>query len=75
MIKIEFLEPVMEGRTRYESGDIATVPDEFAQRACGAGWAKAVGGEIETGERRVVRAVRAVVQPHGSTVGHEVRNG
>lgn len=37
-------------------GDRVTVPRELAQGWCAAGWAKALDGSIETGERRVVNA-------------------
>lgn len=60
-IQIETLEPLMSDGYNLGAGDRVTIPEEVAKRWCGHGWAKAVNGEIPTGERKVVRAV---VTPH-----------
>lgn len=46
--------------------DRVTVPRPLAEYWCGLGWAKAIDGSIETGERRVVRATVSP-QPAKST--------
>lgn len=65
MIQVEFLERFLSGRTQYEVGDRATVPDDDAKRWCGKGLARAVRGEIPTGPRTVMREV--VLEPHDTT--------
>lgn len=68
-IQIETLEPLMSDGYNLGAGDRVTIPEEVAMRWCGSGWAKAVNGEIPTGERKVIRAV---VTPHGSVLNQNV---
>jgi len=49
-MKIEALTTFLDGRDRYEAGDIRTVSDEDGARFCAAGWAKDITGAAATGE-------------------------
>lgn len=52
------------GHTEHVTGeesDRFTVSDEFGAYLCSKGWVKDLGGNVEIGERRVVKAV---VEPH-----------
>lgn len=49
-MKIEIIvDKVKEGREVFLEGDIRTVPDEMGRRMVGAGWARDLAGEVETG--------------------------
>ena len=48
-MKIEALTTFLDGRDRYEKGDIRTVPDADGARFCAAGWAKDISGAVATG--------------------------
>lgn len=53
-MKVEILEEtgIREAGLLYVHGDQVTVSDEFGEKWCGAGWAKDLAGNVETGERR-----------------------
>lgn len=53
-MKVEILEKtgIREAGVLYAHGDQVTVADEVGERWCGAGWAKDLDGNVETGERR-----------------------
>lgn len=53
-MKVEILEEtgIREAGIHYAHEDQVTVPDEVGARWCGAGWAKDLAGNVETGERR-----------------------
>lgn len=44
-MKIEVTTTFLEGRDRFEAGDIRTVPDEDGARFVASGWAAPLGGE------------------------------
>lgn len=66
-IQVEALEAIKSDGYVLEAEDRVTLDEAAARRWCGAGWAKAVRGEIETGERKVVKAV---IEPAGAQHGH-----
>ncbi len=49
-MKIEALSTFLDGRDRFEAGDIRTVPDADGARFCAAGWAKDISGTTATGD-------------------------
>lgn len=49
-MKIEALTTFLDGRERFEKGDIRTVPDADGARFVAAGWAKDLSGGVATGE-------------------------
>lgn len=51
-MKIEALETFLDGRNRYEKGDVRTVLDENGEYFCSCGWARDVDGNVETAERQ-----------------------
>jgi hypothetical protein len=57
-MKIEILETFLDGRDRYEKGEIREVSDESGVYFCGCGWAKDVEGKVETAERQKTGDVR-----------------
>jgi len=57
MIQIEALENIKSHGYVISGGDRVTVSADAAKAMCAHGWAKAVRGEVETGERRVIRQV------------------
>lgn len=53
LVKLEVLEErLLDGANEYFGGDIKSFPAEKARRWCELGWARAVNGEFETGERK-----------------------
>jgi len=44
-MKIECNTAFLDGRDRFEAGDVRTVPDEAAARFIAAGWATPFGGD------------------------------
>ena len=53
MIQIEAIGRIRDV-VQMEPGDKLTVADELATYLCAHGWAKAVNGEVPTGERVVI---------------------
>jgi hypothetical protein len=49
LMKIEILTTFLDGRDRFEAGDIRTVSDADGARFVAAGWAKDMSGEIASG--------------------------
>jgi hypothetical protein len=49
-MKIEALTTFLDGRDRFEAGDVRTVSDEDGARFCAAGWAKDISGTVPTGD-------------------------
>lgn len=47
-MKIEILTTFLDGKDRFEAGDIRTVPDADGLRFVGNGWAKDVAGGVAT---------------------------
>ena len=70
-MKIEALTTFLDGRDRFELGDIRTVSDEDGARFCAAGWAKDVSGQTATGEAATGEADLAI---HNSTLGSSSTN-
>jgi len=48
-MKIQALTTFLDGRDRFEAGDIRTVPDADGARFCANGWAADVTGQTATG--------------------------
>jgi hypothetical protein len=65
-MKIESLTTFLDGRARFEAGDIRTVPDADGERFVAAGWAKDISGAIETG---MAAAGATDLDIHNSTLG------
>jgi hypothetical protein len=65
-MKIEALVTFLDGRNRFEFGDVRTVPDEYGARFCAAGWAKDITGTAATGEATIGGAELSI---HNSTLG------
>lgn len=49
-MKIECTTTFLDAATRFESGDVRTVPDEDGARFCAAGWAREITGQVAAGE-------------------------
>ena len=49
-MRIECLTTFLDGRERFEKGDIFTVPDGDGARFVAAGWSKKVGDETPAAE-------------------------
>lgn len=49
-MKIEALSTFLDGRDRFEAGDIRSVPDADGSRFCAAGWAKDISRSVATGD-------------------------
>ena len=49
-MKIECLSTFLDGRDRFEIGDVRTVDDERGAKFVAAGWAKDTDGRVATGE-------------------------
>lgn len=49
-MKIEALTTFLDGKDRFEQGDIRTVDDARGANFVGNGWAKDLSGEVATGE-------------------------
>ena len=65
-MKIEVLTTFLDGRDRYETGDVRTVPDEAGARFVAAGWAKDAAGQVSTG---TPASGSASLDIHDSTLG------
>ncbi len=65
-MKIQILNTFLDGRDRYEAGDIRTVPDDDGARFVAAGWAKDLAGQVATGEPATGEAALDI---HKSTLG------
>ena len=48
-MKIECLTTFLDGKDRYESGDVRTVEDDKGAQFVANGWAKDVAGRVATG--------------------------
>lgn len=75
MIQIEALENIKSDGYIMCEGDRLTVEDDVARRWCGAGWAKAVKGDIETMPRRVVRSILSPDNGVITSRSEDVSNG
>lgn len=64
-MKIEILETFLDGRDRYEEGEVREVSDEFGVYFCGCGWAQSPLGEVVTGARQESGDVRLDVRGSG----------
>jgi len=67
-MKIEVLEFFLDGKDRYEEGDIRTVSQEDGEYFCSNGWAEDVEGKVATGERQTKKSVLDV---RGTTHGQK----
>ena len=70
-MKIEALTTFLDGRDRFELGDIRTVSDEDGARFCAEGWAKDISGTVPTGDATTGTADLAI---HNSTLGTSSTN-
>ena len=61
-MKIEILETFLDGRDRYEKGEIREVSDDSGVYFCGCGWAKDTLGKVETAPRQENGEVRLDVR-------------
>lgn len=69
-MKIECTTTFLDGTSRYEAGDIRTVPDEMAHKFIALGWATQAGQpatEPATGD--------ASLDIHNSAIGHGANHG
>lgn len=66
-MRIEALTTFLDGKDRFEIGDIRTVEDERGAMFVANGWAKDLAGGVATGEP-VASAVSLDI--HSSTLGH-----
>ncbi len=57
-MKIEILETFLDGKDRYEKGEVRGVTDENGRYFCGNGWAKDQAGKVETAPRQQNGEVR-----------------
>lgn len=51
-MKIKVIETFLDGRTRYEAGEVRVVSDEDGRHFCAAGWAEDVDGAVPTASRQ-----------------------
>lgn len=75
MIQVEALERIKSDGYDLQPGDRVTIDDAPARIWCGAGWAKAVNGSLNTGKRRVVKAVLQPATAVHAQNADEVKNG
>ena len=71
-MKIECLTTFLDGKDRYESGDVRTVDDEKGAQFVANGWAKDVTGRVVTGDAVTVGADLAI---NNSVIGLGDSNG
>lgn len=57
-MKIEILETFLDGRDRYENGEVREVSEDSGAYFCGCGWAKDMSGNVQTAERQKNGEVR-----------------
>ena len=69
-MRIECLTTFLDGRDRFEAGDVRTVDDERAAVFIGHGWAKPEGGSAPAGATG-----ETVLDIHDSTLTSEAVNG
>jgi hypothetical protein len=65
-MRIEAMETIKSGGWVLSAGDSVEVPDAIGLHWVQMGWARDPSGAVETGERRVIRAV---IKPHGARSG------
>jgi hypothetical protein len=70
-MKIEVLSTFLDGKERFEAGDIRTVDDERGARFVANGWAKDTAGRVATG----AAGGSADLTIHNSTIGLGDSNG
>jgi len=71
-MKIECLTTFLDGKDRYESGDVRTVDDEKGAQFVANGWAKDVAGRVATGDAVTVGSDLAI---NNSVIGLGDSNG
>lgn len=71
-MKIEALTTFLDGRERFEQGDIRTVDDGRGTRLVAAGWARDVSGDVPTGP---AASGPADLEIHNAVMGQEARHG
>lgn len=49
-MKIEVLKTFLDGRNRFEPGEVRIVPDNLGTYFCNNGWAQDVAREVATGD-------------------------
>lgn len=49
-MEIKVLKLFLDGRNRFEAGEVRVVPDEDGAYFCANGWAEDVAGNVPTGE-------------------------
>ncbi len=69
MIQIEAIGTIRDV-VSMEPGDRLTVDDKLATYYCANGWAKAVNGEVPTGERVIIKTA---VNPNKVTISGKIR--
>jgi hypothetical protein len=65
-MRIEALTTFLDGRERFEKGDIRTVQDSDGTRFVTAGWAKDLGGGVATGD---AQSDPVALDIHNSVIG------
>lgn len=57
-MQIEILETFIDGRDRYEKGEVRSVSDENGRYFCACGWVRDISGEVPTADRQKTTDVR-----------------
>jgi len=71
-MKIECLMTFLDGKDRFEEGDVRTVEDEKGAQFVANGWAKDVAGRVATGDSAAAETTLAV---NNSVIGLGDSNG
>lgn len=49
-MKIEVIKTFLDGRNRFEPGEVRQVPDDLGAYFCANGWSRDLAGEVATGD-------------------------
>lgn len=71
-MKIECLTTFIDGKDRYESGDVRTVEDEKGAQFVANGWANDIAGRVATGGASTTETNLDI---QNAVMGQEVRHG
>ena len=69
-MRIEAMETIKSNGWVLSAGDSVEVPDGLGLHWVQMGWARDPSGAVETGERRVIRAV---LKPNAARSGHSAK--
>ena len=73
-MRIKCLTTFLEGRDRFEAGDVRTVPDADAARFIAAGWAADAADADFPGAPTTAEGA-VTLDIHSSTIGQEHKHG